>query len=344
MHTERNKKRSFIPTQMINRELIRLKVLQQTYAFYQNGSHKLDTAEKDLFFSLSKSYDLYLYMLELLVELNHMAERALITATNRYNRLHEGDAPSARFVNNQFIAQLEKNHQLKDFVENQKKSWVDDEDYLRRLYNKITESEIYQEWMARCDEPTYEDDKTLWRNLYRRVIMEDEELDHLLEEKSLFWNDDRFIVDSFVLKTMKQFNKKSGADQPLMPEYRDEEDREFARRLLRASLLGADNYRAIISQSLHNWDLERVALMDLLIMQTALAEMFTFPQIPVLVTINEYVDIAKFYSTPRSGAYINGMLDGIARRLIEEGKLKKVMEQKPAPDMPEEMNDDSNPL
>ena len=314
---------------MINRELIRLKVVQQTYAFYQNGSHKLDTAEKDLFFSLSKSYDLYLYMLELMVELNHMAERALITATNRYNRVHDGLPPSPRFVNNKFIAQLEKNHQLRDFVDNQKKTWVDDEDYVRQLYNKIVASETYKEWMARRDEPTYEDDKTLWRQLYRKVIMEDEELEHLLEEKSLFWNDDRFIVDSFVLKTLKVFDKKLGADQPLMPEYRDEEDREFARRLLRASLLGADHYRVLISQALRNWDLERLALMDLLIMQTALAEMLTFPQIPVTVTINEYVNIAKYYSTPRSGAYINGMLDAIARMLISEGKLRKNITPKP---------------
>lgn len=325
---------------MINRELIRLKVVQQTYAFYQNGSHKLDTAEKDLFFSLSKSYDLYLYMLELMVELSHIAERAFITATNRFNRVHDGQPPSPRFVNNQFIAQLEKNHQLRDFVDNQKKTWADEEDYVRQLYNKIIASETYRDWMARRDTPTYEDDKTLWRQIYRKIIMEDEELEHLLEEKSLFWNDDRFIVDSFVLKTLKLFDKKLGAEQPLMPEYRDEEDREFARRLLRASLLGADHYRVLISQALRNWDLERLALMDLLIMQTALAEMLTFPQIPVTVTINEYVNIAKYYSTPRSGGYINGMLDAIARQLISEGKLRKNLHPRPVPPAAEDIDDE----
>jgi N utilization substance protein B len=325
---------------MINRALIRIKVVQQTYAYYQNGSNKLDLAEKELSFSLSKSYDLYLYMLELMVELNRMAERAYITATNRHNRLRDGAAPSARFVNNRFIAQLEKNRQLRDFAENQKKTWVDEEDYVRRLYNRIVESETYKEWMASTKEPTYDEEKTLWRHLYRRVIMEDEELDHLLEEKSLFWNGDRFIVDSFVIKTLKLFTPKSGADQPLLPEYNDEEDPEFARRLLRASLLGADHYRTIIAQSLHNWEIERVALMDLILMQTALAEMPTFPQIPVTVTINEYVDIAKFYSTPRSGSYINGMLDAIARRLIDEGKLKKTMDARPAAEAPDETDNE----
>ena len=310
---------------MINRELIRLKVLQQTYAFYQNGNNKLDAAEKELFFSLSKAYDLYLYMLELMVEVNRIAEQTLVTATNRYNRVHEGEPPSARFVNNQFIAQLAKNQQLKDFVENQKKTWADDEDFVRRLYSHITQSEIYQEWMQRSDNPTYEEDKELWRQIYRKIIVEYEDLDQLLEDKSLFWNDDRFIVDTFVLKTIRRFEKKNGANQELLPEYRDDEDREFARRLFRASILGAENYRMLISQSLHNWDLERVAFMDMLILQTALAEMFTFPQIPITVTINEYVDLAKYYSTPRSGGYVNGMLDAIARRLIAEGKLRKEM-------------------
>ena len=308
---------------MINRELIRLKVVQLSYAYYQNGSHQLATAEKDLFTSLSKAYDLYLYMLELMVEITRIAERAYLTAIQRAERLGEAQRPNPRFVNNQFIAQLRVNRQLEEFTENQKKTWANDEDFVRRLYKSVTESEEYQEWMAQTDTPTYAEDRDFWRRLYKAVIIDNEDLDQLLEEKSIFWNDDRFIVDTFVLKTIKHFEKKNGANQELLPEFRDEEDREFARRLFRASMLGADNYRMMISQSLRNWDLERLALMDLIVMQTAIAEMLTFPNIPLTVTINEYVDITKYYSTPRSGGYINGMLDAIARRLIEEGKLKK---------------------
>lgn len=315
---------------MINRELIRLKVVQLSYAYYQNGSHQLATAENDLFTSLSKAYDLYLYMLELMVEITRIAERAYLTAIQRAERLGETQRPNPRFVNNQFVAQLRVNHQLQDFRENQKKTWANDEDFVRRLYKCVTESQEYQEWMAQTDSPSYAEDRDFWRRLYKAVIVDNEDLDQLLEEKSIFWNDDRFIVDTFVLKTIKHFEKKNGANQELLPEYRDEEDREFARRLFRASMLGADNYRMIISQSLRNWDLERLALMDLIVMQTAIAEMLTFPNIPLTVTINEYVDISKFYSTPRSGGYINGMLDAIARRLIEEGKLKK--------DLPEAKN------
>ena len=312
---------------MINRELIRLKVVQMTYAYYQNGNNKLDAAEKELFFSLSKAYDLYLYMLELMVEITRMAERALITATQRAQRLGESEMPDARFVNNQFIAQLRVNHQLTDFIESQKKTWADEEDFVRRMYKLVIESDIYKEWMQKTTPPTYDEDRELWRKLYKELLVDNDDLDQLLEEKSIYWNDDRFIVDTFVLKSIKRFEKKNGANQQLLPEYRDEDDKEFARRLFRASLLGADNYRMMITQSLHNWELERVALMDLVILQTALAEMMTFPQIPLVVTINEYVDIAKFYSTPRSGGYINGTLDTIARRLIEEGKLKKTLSQ-----------------
>ncbi len=308
---------------MINRELIRLKVVQMTYAYYESGNHKLDAAEKELFFSLSKAYDLYLYMLELMVDVTRIAERSLLTATQRANRLGETEMPNARFVNNLFIAQLRVNHQLTDFIENQKKTWADDEDFVRRIYKQIIETETYKEWMEQTDVPTYDEDRDLWRKLYREVIVDNEDIDQVLEEKSLYWNDDRFIVDTFVLKTIKRFEKKNGANQDLLPEFRDDEDKEFARRLFRASLLGADNYRKMIVQSLHNWELERVAFMDLVILQTAIAEMLTFPQIPLTVTINEYVDIAKFYSTPRSGSYINGTLDTIARQLIAEGKLKK---------------------
>ena len=147
---------------MINRELIRLKVVQLSYAYYQNGSHQLATAENDLFTSLSKAYDLYLYMLELMVEITRIAERAYLTAIQRAERLGEAQRPNPRFVNNQFVAQLRVNHQLQDFRENQKKTWANDEDFVRRLYKSVTESQEYQEWMAKTDSPSYAEDRDFW--------------------------------------------------------------------------------------------------------------------------------------------------------------------------------------
>ena len=313
---------------MINRQLIRLKIVQLVYAHTISGDTKLDAAEQELFFSLSKSYDLYLYMLELMVEVNHIAERAVETATNRYLRIKEGKRPSTKFIENKFIAQLESNHQLRDFIDNQKKTWSDDEDYVRRLYKRIVESDIYNTYMLDDHESTYEHDRELWRNIYRRIIVDDEELDQLLEEKSLYWNDDRFIVDTFVLKTIKQFDPRRGANQQLLPEFREEEDRDFARRLFRATMLSREAYKMLISQFLQNWEISRIATMDLVILETALAEIHTFMQIPPSVTINEFVEIAKAYSTARSGAYINGLLDAIVRWLIDEGKIKKTMPER----------------
>ena len=154
-------------------------------------------------------------------------------------------------------------------------------------------------------------------------IFNNEELDVLLEDQSLYWNDDKEIVDTFVLKTIKRFDEKNGANQPLLPEFKDEEDRDFARRLFRRSILNCDYYRHLISENTRNWDLDRVAFMDVVIMQCALAEILSFPNIPVSVSLNEYVDIAKVYSTTKSGSFVNGTLDGIVKELKKEGKLSK---------------------
>ncbi|MBP5772263.1 MAG: transcription antitermination protein NusB [Bacteroidaceae bacterium] len=326
---------------MINRELIRLKVVQLTYAYRLNGTQKLDTAEKELFFSLSKAYDLYMYMLDLMVEVNRMAERAVETANSRYRRLKEGLPPSTKFIDNRFIAQLQSNRQLRDFVENQKKTWADDEDFVRRLYRQIADGDIYKEWMAGREEPTYEQERELWRKIYRAHIVDNEELSQLMEEKSLYWNDDRYIVDAFVMKTIKRFEPKTGAGQQLMPEFRDDEDREFAKRLFRATLLGGEHYRALVSPFLRGWDISRLPVMDQIILETALAEIFTFSQMPVTVSINEYVEITKMYSTPQSGRYINGLLDAVCRQQIQEGKLKKQMPDSRQYHRVDEFNDDA---
>ena len=155
--------------------------------------------------------------------------------------------------------------------------------------------------------------------------MDNDDLEELLEDDSLYWNDDKEIVDTFVVKTIKRFEEKNGVKQPLLPEYDSEEDREFARKLFRASILKADEFQRYMNEASRNWDFSRLAYMDVVIMQIAIAEMMTFPNIPINVTINEFVDLAKLYSTPRSGSYINGMLDAIARNLIANGKMLKSM-------------------
>ena len=311
---------------MINRELIRIKAVQLTYAYFQNGNHNIDNAEKELVFSLSKSYHLYNYLLQLIVEVTKMARKHLEVASAR--ALREGQpAPSSKFVDNKLAFQLEINKMLQEFYDGQKHIWEDNIEYVKKLYLQIEASDIYKEYMNDADS-SYEADRELWRKIYRQHIQDNDDLAAVLEEISLYWNDDKDVVDTFVLKTIKRFEEKSNANFELLPEYRDEEDREFARKLFRASILNTEQYQRYMTEASLNWDFSRLAYMDVIIMQLAITEMLNFPNIPVNVTINEYVELAKLYSTPRSGGYINGMLDAIARHLIETGKMLKVMPEK----------------
>ena len=258
---------------MINREIIRNKIVQLTYAYYLNGNKNIDTAEKELFFSLSKAYDLYNHLLSLIVAVTKEAQRRLEVTQGRAKR--EGTPePSQKFAYNRFAIQLQENKALNEFIGNQKTNWADTP-VPGQLFETIEQSEIYKEYMA-SSEDTYDADRELWRKLYKNFIQENADLDNVLEDQSLYWNDDKEIVDTFVLKTIKRFKEQ--------------------------------------------------AYMDIVIMQIAIAELMTFPNIPVSVTINEFVDIAKLYSTSKSGGYINGMLDAIARNLIKSNRLMKHME------------------
>ena len=293
---------------MINREIIRIKIVQLTYAYYQNGNKNIDTAEKELFFSLSKAYDLYNYMLALMVAVNKEATRRNEVLVQRAKR--EGTAePSQKFVLNRFAIQLAENIQLNEFMSTQKSGWDENASFVSSLLEKIEQSDIYQDYMNSTDD-NYDADRELWRKLYRTFIQDNDEIDSILEDMSLYWNDDKTIVDTFVLKTIKRFDEQNGAKQELLQEWDSEEEKDFARKISR------------------NWDFSRLAFMDIILMQIAIAEMMTLPNIPISVTINEYVEIAKFYSTPKSAGYINGMLDAIARNLVESGRLAKFIEPK----------------
>ncbi len=313
---------------MINREIIRTKIVQLTYAYYQNGSKNIDSAEKELFFSLSKAYDLYNHLLALIVAITKEARRRNEVLTTRAQR--EGtELPSQKFIFNRFALQLEENKMLNDFIGTQKRTWNDDPEFVGKMYELIESSDIFKEYMESAED-NYDSDRELWRKLYKNLIQNNDDLDAMLEEVSLYWNDDKEVVDTFVLKTIKRFNEQNGAKQELLPEWDSDEEQDFARKLFRASILNADQYQRYMSEASRNWDFSRLAYMDVVIMQIAIAEMMTFPNIPISVTINEYVDLAKLYSTHKSSGYINGMLDAIARHLVKTGKLNKFIEPKEA--------------
>ena len=304
---------------MINRELIRIKIVQLTYAYYQNGDKNLNRAENGLLYSLSMAYSLYNYLLLLIVAISKEMRHRVEVGASKASR--EGtEKPSSKFADNRFARQLEANVMLLDFVDEQKLTWDNDIEFVRRLCNLIEQSQTYQEYMS-SGEDSYEEDREVWRKLYKTIIQDNEDLDAILEEKSLYWNDDKEVVDTFVLKTIKRFEPEAGKKQELLPEYDD-----VACKLFRATILNADQYQRYMSDASRNWDFSRLAYMDVVIMQIAIAEMMNFPNIPISVTINEYVDLAKLYSTGKSGGYINGMLDTIARYLIDSGELLKPIE------------------
>lgn len=307
---------------MINRVLIRLKVVQIVYAYYKNSGKSLKAAEDEMFFSLSKAYDLYHYMLMLMPGITHYAADRISFLGMKVRPTESDRNPNLKFVNNRFIAQLENLEQLMKFSEKSKLNWVDNSDFLRRMLDKIEESDIYKEYMA-TETSSYEEDKELWRKLYKTFIFENDELDDLIEEHSLYWNDDKAIVDTFVLKTIKRFAPEASENELLLPEYKDVADMDFARKLFRNAITNAEEYRKLMSESTKNWDMSRLAFMDVVIMQVAIAELMTIDDIPFSVTLNEYVEIAKYYSTAKSGSFVNGILDSIVKNLRNTGKINK---------------------
>lgn len=315
---------------MINRELIRLKVVQLVYAYYKNEGKSLEVAEKELSFSLEKAYELYEYLLTLLVEMKRHAERknaVRIAREQRTGELTDEVTPDSQFADNLFLEQLAANETLCEYQEKRKGQWNEEPAFVKKLYTQFVESDAYCLYINQHDF-SYEADREIIRKLYKMYVCNNDDFDSLLEEHSLYWNDDKTVIDSFVLKTIKRFTPQSGADQPLLPIYASEEDRIFARELFRTTLTRGEELRETIRANAKNWEFNRLAFMDVVIMQIALAEILTFDSIPLNVTFNEYLDIAKVYSTPKSSSYINGTLDGIVRHLIEEGRITKMREQR----------------
>ena len=309
--------------EMINRELVRLKVVQLAYANYKNSGKSLDSAMKELTFSLSKTYDLYQYLLLLISNITDYAQKRYESLNERLKQIGSDELPNPRFVKNRFALQLIENKQLNKFEDDRKiHHWTDAEDVIRNLYKQITESDIYEEYMSATVD-SYEADREFWRKIYKKIICNNDAIDVVLEEWSLYWNDDKEIIDTFVLKTIKRFEETSGSDQPLLPAYSSDEDKQFAQTLFENVFVHHEEYEELIRTNTKNWDFSRIAVMDLIIMDCALAELINFPSIEVNVTLNEYINIAKVYSSPKSAGFINGMLDHIVRILKEENKLIK---------------------
>jgi len=305
---------------MINRVLIRLKVVQVIYAYYQNGGQGIESAERELAHSLDSAYSLYKTLLYLPIVLTRLARKS-VAKQKRMNEVRIS-GKEQRLADNAFVAQLESNAELIQFIEQNDMTWLIESDWIKDTYSKILESDVLDEYWQE-ERFDYEADKELYRKLYKSFAVDNDELDSLLEEQNIYWNGDKELIDSFVLKTIRSFTEADGAEQPLKSEFKDDEDRQFALDLLKYGVETAPEREAAVAANCRRWDPNRLAFMDIIIIQVAMAEMLHFEQIPLKVTVNEYVELAKSLSTPASGSFVNGMLETIIKDLIAQGRLNK---------------------
>lgn len=283
-------------------------------------------ALKQLKESLFKARELYFRLLLLPVELTQLRENQIEENRTKYIRTAEDINPNMRFVENQLVALLSANEEVTQFAEENHINWnADDAVLMNSLLHNIMDSQIYKDYME-FPVTDLATDCEFWRNVFKNIIFKNELFLETLEDKSVFWNDDIEIIGTFVLKTMKRFADDM-PDKAIMSMYKDEEDANFGAELFMATVRSRDKFRQLIDNVLDktNWESERLAFMDIIICMTALAEIINFPKIALQVSVNEYIEIAKSYSLPKSGSFIHGLLSAIIKKLQEEKVINKEM-------------------
>ncbi len=301
---------------MINRVLIRAKVVQMLYAYMvSKDSMTLTTAKKELTKSLDKSYELYNALLKLMIELTDVQDLRLDEAKHKFLPTEEDLNPNMRFVENEFVKRLRADQTLADFVDDKKINWRDDELFVRLLLDKILRSEEYQEYME-MPKTSLVRDGEVWYQLMKKVVLPDENLLEHLQSMSVYYTDDDLqIMGQFVMKTIRRFEDEDA--QPILPQYKNDDDSKFGEQLFSKAVAEMEENNSYIDQFVktEKWDVERIALMDRVVMCTALTEIRNYPSIPVNVSLNEYIELAKDYSTPRSGQFVNGILNAVVNKL-----------------------------
>lgn len=308
---------------MISRRLLRTKTLQICYAYLKSEGQTINQAEKELFFSIQKSYDLYHYLLLLMIDVVDYAESRIELAKNKRMPTYEDLNPNTKFIDNRLIKALRENEDLKKYLNDQKLSWTNYPELIKGLYNEIRESEFYKKYMESTTRG-FNEDKKFIIELYSKIVIVYEPLYQNLEEQSIFWNDDVEFVVGMIVKSLRAFKASDNQNVKLMPLFKNEEDRDFVKRLFRKAVLNHKENEELISKFIKNWDVERVAFMDIVVMSLAITEMIEFSEIPVKVSLDEYIEISKYYSTQKSNVFINGILDKTVEHLKQEGKIKKI--------------------
>jgi transcription antitermination protein NusB len=307
---------------MISRRLLRIKALLVLYAFNRKEGDDLNEAEKELNAGINKAYDLYLYLLLLLVELAAIANEKIEAALQKKMPTRDDLHPRRRFADSIIIVKLAECSMIEKIAREKGVSWSNSREISRVLYNKMVSWEPYKTYIKGENSGINEERKFLMTLLTELLLTSDDLISHL-EEQSIFWNDDLEFAVIMVEKTLRKIKDDGSELKSLLPLYKNEDDEKFATLLLRKALLSNSTTRELIDKHTTNWEIERIALMDILVMQLALAEIIAFPEIPVKVTLNEYIEIAKYYSTSKSSTFINGILDKVVREMREKNMFEK---------------------
>jgi N utilization substance protein B len=304
---------------------LRIKVVKALYAYFQTGdtgSAPMRAARKNLRTSIDRAYDLYFQMLWLVVEVRRYAETRIELGRNKHLPTPEERNPNTKFVENELIRRIEESDAVNDYLKKHKLGWSNYPELIKEMYTILTASDYYKRYME-SGRGDLMQDVAVVRDFYSSTEMEDNPLlEAVLEEQSVLWNDDLGFALVMVVKTLEKI-RETQADIPVLPEFKSDDDPEFADRLLVEAVEQYDDNLRLVQQFTTNWDIERIALVDNLIMTTAIAELTSFPDIPVKVTLDEYIEIVKYYSTPGSNSFINGVLDKVIETLNSEGRIKK---------------------
>ena len=306
---------------MLSRRVLRTKVVKAVYAHTQCEGITPSASEKSLILSIDRAYDLYFHLLALVPEIAEYAAERIRIGENKKLPTYDDLHPNRKFVENKVVARLVEDEALQLELKNRKLSWKNHRDLIVALYNALIRQTFYQKYMQ-SEERSFREDAQLVSDIYMTMLEEFEPLESALEEQSVLWNDDLGFLLTMVSRTVLSMRESHEAIK-LLPQFKSEEDLDYAKSLLRNAIASYERISLLLDNAMNNWDIERVALMDKIILITAIAEAENFPSIPVRVTMNEYIDIAKCYSTESSGGFINGLLDRIIARLTDEGKIVK---------------------
>jgi len=310
---------------MLSRRFLRIKVFQALYSYFQSEDKNMKNLESETFLSLERMHDLYLMLLTIGQELTNITTLKMEEAKKKRLPTEEDINPNTKFVDNRIFTLLAENTSLNKQVKDKKLYWDNDQDLMVKFNAFLKDHEVYQQYVVNTV-ANFEEDKKFVVDVYKKVLPEFDLFLSEIEDKSIFWGYDELdFVLSMVLKSIKRFSEKSTASEQLLPLYRDvKEDKQFVKDLLQKCVANNEENNKLISAKTKNWEVDRIAMVDILLMKMALTELLHFKSIPVKVTLNEYIELSKWYSTPKSKMFVNGVLDKLVAELKEKGTLKKM--------------------